>query len=97
MLMDCQNHQSNNGYPTKNNLHVIAIPTKIPKTFIRDWKINLKVNLEAKRARIVMTILTKKRNAVDSTILNFKLYYRAIAINTAWYWYRNRCEDHWAE
>jgi hypothetical protein len=50
-------------------------------TFITDSeKSTLKFILKNKRMQITKAILSKKSNAGDITIPNFKLYYRAIAI-----------------
>jgi hypothetical protein len=56
-----------------------ALP-KTPMTFITE--------IEKPKA-----ILSKKSNTGGFTISDFKLYYIAIAIKTAWYWHKNRCED----
>jgi hypothetical protein len=68
-----------------------AIPIKIPMSFCAELEKSIRSG-KNKRPQVAKAILSKKPNAGGITIPDFKVYYRAITIKTAWYWLKRNID-----
>jgi len=59
------------------------------------WPFPFKICMEIQKTQRTKTVLRKNNRAVGIRLPEFRLYYKATVIKTAWYWCKNRHRNQW--